>query len=231
MAQSQLNLYNLAVSACGADYTISTTGEQSVPAEICELWYENTRQTVLRAAHWKSCKRYARLTEEAERDLAADWVSTDPEPGYAYSYEVPANMLAARYLTTFEQFNLGYETDQMIISCNIGGSAATDAPILCYTLDQTDPTAWEPDLYQAVVYGLAGHICMPLNGKPSRAKNLFDLSNFILQDARANTANEMHRLMRTNSERLQARGYNQAPLSPYVYPYGNTFTLTGAPTT
>jgi hypothetical protein len=229
MAQSQLNLYNMAVSVCGADFTISATNESTVPAEVCELWYENTRQTILRAAHWNSAKRYFRLVEEAERDTAADWVSTDPEPGYAYSYEVPSNMLAARYLSTFEQFSLGYETDQKIISANTGSDTASETPILCYTVDVTDVTLYEPDLYQAMIYGLAGHICMPLTGKTQRARNIFALANQILFDARAATANEMHRLMQYQASRMAARGFNQTTYEPFIYPYGAVFTQTGAP--
>jgi len=231
MAQSQLNLYNLALAIVGSDYTISATNEASIPAETCDMWYENVRQVALRAAHWNSAKRYARLVEDTERDTAADWVSTDPEPGYGFSYALPANMLAARYMTDFSQFTLGYETAAKIISSNIGGSAATDAPILCFTVDVTDLTIWEPDLYQAIAYALAAHVSIPLTGKVSKSVNNFQLANNIILEARAATANEIRRFMTQRPETLAARGYSYTVAAPYVYPYGALFSNTGAPVT
>lgn len=229
MAQSQLNLYNLAVSQAVGDYSISATNEASLPAETCELWYENTRQVILRAAHWNSAKRFARLVQETARNTAADWVTTDPEPGYAYSYALPANLLACRYLTTFEQFVLGYDNDKKIISCNSGSTTASERPVLCYTIDTTDPTLWEVDLYQAMVWGLAANICLPLQGKPQRARVLFSFANELLLQARANTANEMHRLMTSAPEGLALRGYTFTAPERYIYPYGSLFMTPGAP--
>lgn len=228
MAQSQVNLYNLAISQAGSDYVISATSDQTLAAETCELYYENVRQTVLRAAHWNSAKRYGRLTEETERDADAAWVSTDPEPGYAFSYDLPANYLYARYLSTYERFEIGYETDQKILSCDIGGDNFDDRPILCYTVDVTDVTIWEPDLYRAMYFALAAHICMPLNGKPSRARELFQYANAFLMDAQTQNANEMHRYLQQRVERLAARGYSYTPPDLYVYPFGNLFSGTGA---
>lgn len=241
MAQSQVNLYNIAIGAVGADYTISATSEASIPAEACELYYENVRQTVLRAAFWNCAKRHVRMTKAAARDATTgydsdtddDWVTSDPEPGYAFSYTLPASMLRARYLTTFEMFSLGWEEegDHAILSCNTGGINATDAPILCYTKDVTDVTAWEPDLYQAIAYGLAAHICQPLTGKKASTEQLLGIANsFILvaRQATANTQGHLH-YARQVPERLQARGYAYSPVvQPYVYPYGHLLTGTGA---
>ena len=238
MAQSQLALYNLALSAMGADYSITSLTEQSLPAEACNLWYENTRQTVLRAAHWNSCKRYARLTKAYARetetgytvDADADWQLDDPEPGFAFSYAVPERMLAARYLSDFSQFTLGTNsnTGEELISCNTGGETVDDAPILCYTWDQQNPVKWESDLYQSMIYGLAGHIVMPLSGKPERAKLMFSLANQFIVEARTRTANERLQLFAQTPERLQARGYSYTPWTPYIHAYGNLFSGTGA---
>lgn len=231
MAQSQVNLYNLAISAVGGKYTLSTTSDQVLPAEICNLWYENVRQTMLRAAHWNCAKQYLRLVEVTERDLAADWATTDPAPGYAYSYDIPSGMLAARYLTSFDQFELHYDAgnSKMVINTNHGSDTATETPILCYTIDVTDVTRWEPDLYQAMIYALAGHICMPLNGKITRSRETLAAADAFIMQARANTANEMHQRRQQIPRELLARGYEYSVQAPYVYPYGSTFTGTGAP--
>jgi hypothetical protein len=230
MAQSQLALYNMALAACGQDYTLSAVNEESVAAELCELWYENTRQMILRAAHWNSARRFSRLTEEAERDESEDWVAADPNPGWYFSYDLPTSMLAARYLTDFSQFDIGYDDNGKVLNCNVGGTEAVDAPVLCYTVDVTDVTLWEPDLYQAVIYGLAGNITMPLTGKVNRARANFELANAILLQARAANANERYQNMQQWPETLQIRGHiGPVATNAYVAPYGSLFSSTGAP--
>lgn len=238
MAQSQLALYNLALSIMGSDYTVASLTEQSIPNEVCNLWYENTRLTVFRAAHWKSCKRYARLVKANSRetetgytsDSDLDWQSTDPEPGFAFSYLLPERCVAPRYLSDFGQFDVGVNSDsgQDILSCNYGGAEADDAPILCYTYDQTNPVKWEPDLYKAMAYALASQIAMPITGKPKKTELIFGVANQIILEARASTANEMHMRQTQLPEQLQARGYLTTYSAPYVYPYGSLLTGTGA---
>lgn len=240
MAQTQLALYNLALAAIGSDYSVASLTEQSLPAEACTLWYENTRLTVFRAAHWNSCKRFVRLTKSTARetetgytaDADLDWQSGDPEPGFAFSYQFPERFVAARYLTDFSQFSVGVnsETGEDAINCNIGGPVADDAPVLCYTYDQQNPAKWEPDLYQSMIYGLAGHLVMTITGKPDRANLMFNLANQFLLDARARTANERHQLFQQTPERLQARGYSYTPVFPFVQSYGNLFSGSGAST-
>ena len=240
MPQSQLNLYNLALGAIGADYTISAVDEESVPAEACELYYENVRQTILRAAFWHCAKRHVRMTKAAatvettgyDHDTELFWVSSDPEPGYAFSYTLPT-MLRARYLTTFEMFSLGWEMegDHAILSCNTGGPEDEDAPILCYTADVTNVTVWDAGLYQAVYHGLAANIAMALTGKKNQVDLNFGLANQLILQARADNANEMGHLLYSEQvpERLQARGYAYSPVTtPYIYPYGHLLTGTGA---
>lgn len=232
MAQSQVNLYNMALAAVGMDYSLSTVSDTNIGAETCQLFYENVRQTVLRAAHWNVAKQYARLVEVTERDQAADWVTTDPAPGWAYSYDVPSGMLAARYLTSFGRFMMHYDTgnSKMVINANEGSDTASETPILCFTVDVTDVTRFDPDLYQAIIYGLAGAITMPLTGKITRARETIALANEIIMQARANSANEMHQMFEAESRVLQERGYTFPVTQPYVYPYGQLLTATGAPT-
>jgi len=231
MAQSQLALYNLALVYAGADYTIEATTEESVPAETLELIYENTRQMTFRAAHWNSCKKYVRLVEEKERNLSADWVTSDPAPGWAYSYEMPDDVLAARYLTDFAQFEVGYDDDDYILSTNGGSDTASETPVLCYTFDQTDVTKWEPDLYNAMAHALAGYYVLGSTGKRNKTNESFGLANLAIMNARANNANEQQQLRQQVAERLQARGYEFNVINPYVHPYGPIFTGTGAPVT
>lgn len=212
----------------GENFTVSDITEESVAAATCQLFYDNVRQVVLRAAHWNSAKTYARLVQKTARDDSSSWLDTDPEPGFIYSYTPPSDMLAARYMADFSMFSLGNDASGKVINSNIGGDATTDAPILCYTKDVTDPTLFEPDLYQAIYSGLAAAIVMPLTGKRARAADLAASANAIILAARANNANEYFTLLQPIPEVLQARGYDYSVPSGYIYPYGALFAGTGA---
>lgn len=229
MAQSQLDLYNKALSVIGADYTVEAVDEASVPAETCELWYDEVRRVVLRAAHWGSARKVARLTLEAERDLSADWVTSDPEPGFAYSYVIPSDLLAARYLSHFGEFTISNDDDEKILNTNWGSDTASERPVLIYTFDQTDVSKWEPDLYVAIAYSLAAQITMPLTGKLARVRSNLEMAYDLVLQARVNTANEIHRMMQSQPEILSLRGYSYSPSTPYIYPYGSWFSTPGAP--
>ncbi len=223
MGQTKLELFNLALSVVGADYTVANVDEQSIAAETCRMWYDNVRKVVLRTAHWNSAKRYSRLEENAER-TSADWDTDDPEPGYIYSFEAPRDMVSARHLSTFAEFSLGYASNRNIISTN------EVTPIITYTAD-TDPALWEPDLYQAIVYSLAAQITSPLTGKGDRVRANFAMAYELIQIARTNSANEYHRMFESRPEVYGLRGTNfSAPSSPYIYPYGSFFAGTGAAT-
>ena len=227
MAQSQLALYNTALSHVGAAHTVLDTASTAPPVAACNLHYDNVRQTILRAAHWNCAKRHKRLVQQAEYDGSSAWAAGDPDPGYRFSYDFPDDMLAARYMVDFSRFTLGHDGTQPIINSNIGGDDADDAPVLVYTIDVTDPSKWEPDLYQAIAFGLAAHISMGLTGKIQRTRGLLDFANSLLLEARANTANEREAEIRATSEALQNRGHPLQVVSPYVYPYGHLMNVGG----
>ena len=228
MAQSQLSLYNLAASLLGVPFTIEAVDEETIIAEDLNLWYENVRQTVLRAAHWQSCKRFAKLTTEVgDRSDGGDWVAGDPHPGYVYSYERPSDCLAVRHLSSYARFDVGYDTtnSKQVVYCD------EEDPLLIYTADVTDVSLWEPDLYKAVAYGLAGTVTGGITGKRSKMADNIQLANEMILSARAATANEMgNRMQQPTPESLAVRGY--ATYTPYGYiaPYGALLVGTGTAT-
>ena len=226
MAQSQVELYNIALGACGARSSVSAPTENSREAQICNLWYNAVRRQVFRAFHWNSLEAFARLALVKERDPDADWVATDPTPGWTYIYSAPNNMVAARYLTTFQRFRVAPYFATNIVGIN---TDAEDA-VMCFTRDVTDVSLWDASLYMAMGYALAGHICMPLSAKPSRSVDLISNANAIITDARLQSANEKSDRLETMPDWIRARGYTGASGSDrYFEPYGDFITLTGAP--
>jgi hypothetical protein len=216
----EVSIYNMALDAVGARSKVSLPTEKSREAEECRLWFGPARDQVLRAARWPSAKAWYRLPLLKERNGDNSWVSDDPEPGYAYAYGVPSDMLAPRFLAGYEAFTLStYPGNKMAIMTNVADA------LICYTKSQTNISLWDTGLRMAIVYGLAAHIAMPLQGKASRARNAIEQANSLIMSAREDAANTDTERLETIPSWISARGYGIAPTSTrYFYPLGDLFS-------
>lgn len=223
MATDVTGMYNLALSAAGTEASVSAPTEQSREAEVCTFWYEIARDQILRAAHWPSAKGFAILPVLKERDTALDWTIDDPEPGYAFAYGVPDDMLFPRYLTTFTRFSMGlYQNTTQAIMTNL------EQAILVYTLRQTQVQAWDPQLQLAIAFALAAYITMPLLGKIKRAELMQKTANGLINEARAAMLNSTDDEYQSVPEWITARGYSgAAPATRFIYPFGDLIQVTG----
>jgi hypothetical protein len=150
-----------------------------------------------------------------ERDFSLQWAPTDPGPGWRFAYGAPADMLFPRYIHTFERFELSrYGADNVILS-------GTEQAILIYTAKDPPINLWDPDLYTAVISGLAASMAMQLHGKQSRAKEALEKANNAILTARAQNANANEMQHETLPSWLTARGLSlPAAPSRYIYTYG-----------
>lgn len=215
MVNDEVSIFNLALNQVGARDNVTITTEASREAEVCRLWYPVVRDQVLRAAHWPSCRKVARLAVLAE-SADVPWTELLPEPGYNYCYGQPDDMLYPRSLTTYDPFIVNNFGSVPAITTN-----AYQA-ILLYTFRQTQVSRWESSLQSAIAFGLAAHICMPLTGKSNRTKVLLDQANSIVTTARMEAANEGNFMLDTLPDWIAARGYSDTTiLAPrFVYPFG-----------
>lgn len=223
MINDEVTIYNLALNAVGARSNISIPTERSREAETCRLWFGPVRDLVLRAAPWPSAKGLSRLALAMERDQDVAWTDVDPEPGYAYAFRAPSDMLAPRYLSTYSRFSLGtYPDGTMVISCN------EPAPILIYTKRQENIALWDVSLQMAIVYGLAGYITMPLTGKSARAGQNIKQANDLIWQARENAANTNDETFESIPEWIAARGYSGiSPATRFIFPQGDLLSIGG----
>ena len=131
-------------------------------------------------------------------------------------YAAPTDLLRPRYLSTYDRFILSLSnTDAKSIMTNV------EEAILVYTKTQADVAVWGPALTFAVVYGLASHMVMPLQGKPERAKMMLELANMKMLEARVTAANQQENQHESMPEWIRARGYSiPSPESRFVYPFG-----------
>lgn len=224
MATSEVDIYNLALSAVGTRSSVSSPTENSREAEICNLWFPRVRDFILRSAPWPSAKGYRRLTVLAERDFSAPWVSGDPDPEFRFAYAVPSSMLTPRYLYGFGRFALSVYTSQQ------GSTRAlmTDQrdAILCFTRRETNVALWDQQLLMAVVNALAAVIAMPLHGKPDRAAAAAEQANSYILEARVTNANTDQVQYESVPSWIAARGYgDRAPDAKFVYPDGPMFSM------
>lgn len=215
MANTKLDVFNMAMYHIGTREDIADVNESSREAEVCRLLYPRVKDQVLRAAYWASAKGYSRLAVLAERDTAEDWVSGDPEPGFLYTYAVPNDFLFPRYLHTYSRFTLGNHNGQHAIFTN------DEQALLFYTNNQENVALWDANLFMAMTYALAAHATMPLNGRPSRARNAAEQANAIILEARVANANSEEMQIDTVPPWIAARGYTgDATISRYFYPFG-----------
>jgi hypothetical protein len=219
---NEVQIYNLALNAVGARSNISSPSESSREAEVCRLWFEPVRDQILAAAPWPEATETRYLTQLAEADADGDgeWAYDDPRPGYSYVYSLPSDMIQPLYLTDFSRFFItGYSGNRRVLHTQ----GAT--PILIYTKRLENIALWGPQLQMAIVYGLAAHICMPLSGKPSRARMLAQQANDLIWQARETAANMSNEHFDPVPDWISARGYNFSSNTRYVHPLGSTLSL------
>lgn len=217
---SEVQVYNLALNAVGERSDISSPTEQSRPAEVCHLWYSPVRDQILAAAPWPEATKIAYPALLATVDDDDAWLPTEPRTGYSFVYAMPSDALRPRYMSDFSRFLLTSYDGRRALHSN------TADAILAYTSRLENIALWDAELQMAVVYGLAANICMPLSGKPSRAKMLAEKANELILNARVSAANSSNESYESIPDWIVARGFNQSASPRYFYPYASILTLT-----
>ncbi len=214
MAVDVVTVWNLALATAGSRATVSSEDENSREANLCRLWYDPVKDNVLKTSSWPSTKRYSRLAVLAERDSSADWVNTDPSPGYKFAYAVPDGMLAPRYLTTYARFELEMLGDVLAIMTN------EEQAVLHYSAKQDDVTRWDAGLDMAMVYSLGAHMSQGLNGKVGLASRLDEKAFSFVVSAQTDIANEADDYSDKLSSWHSSRGFTDVPVqTQFFYPY------------
>lgn len=221
MITDETALFNLALNAVGARDNLSHTSDRDRGAEVCRLWYPVIRDQILRASFWPSCRRSRRLAVLATAG-AGDWVEGQPDPGFAFSYSTPSDMLYPRFFSDFTRFDVGTQDgNKKILQSN------TPNAILIYTFRNELISMWESSLQMAVVYGLAANIAMPLTGKINRASGLIQQANSLILEARSDASNESNNQYETIPDWIAIRGYANPGDNRYYYPFGPLLVTPG----
>lgn len=207
---SEVGIYNLALNAVGTRDNVSSPTENSREAEVCRLWYSVVRDQMLAAAAWPEATAFRVLALQTQQE-DTQYEAGEPRGGYAYGYTLPADILRPQYLMDFGRFLLS----DGLLQTNTPGA------VLAYTKRLEVVSQWGAEFQMAMVYGLAAHICMPLSGKPSRAKMLLTTANDAIIAARESAANASAEVYEAIPEWIAARGFTDPQRTRYFYPYGS----------
>jgi hypothetical protein len=220
---NEVGIYNLALNAIGARSNVTSPAENSREAEVCNLWFSPVRDQVLASASWPEATnmKYLAILKEADEDGDGIWALGDPRPGYQFVYSLPSDCLRPQYLSDFSRFLVTYyEPNQRAFHTN-----TVDA-IFFYTMRLETISLWSSELQMAIVYALAANICMPLSGKPARAKMLADKANQLVLMARETAANTSNERYESIPDWISARGYSDgSSQTRFFYPYGSLLSV------
>lgn len=224
MANTKLDVFNIAMYHVGTREDIADVNEESREAEVCRLLYPRVVEQVLQAAYWTSAKGHARLAVLAERDDTVAWTATDPEPGFRFAYAVPADFIYPRFLTSYERFSFGILGSAKALFAN------TEDAILQYTMNQDNVALWDPQLFTAMTWALAAYAGMSLHGKAQRAQFAAQQANSTIMEARVSNANSENNTIDSIPEWISARGFaGSVPDTRYFYPFGPTINVASLP--
>ena len=219
--QTIRDLFNLGLSVVGHTGSVSNPEENTREATLCRLWFSPARRSVFSAFHWSSIRFATRLSRAKERDASADWMDTDPWPGYAYAFALPGEMIQPQYLADFSRFEIGNVENERLLFTN------NPNPLLYYSKDTEDPTNWSPDLYLAIVYALGASFNMQKSGKDNTTQRLEAKVKELIDNAATQAANEIDSYFEAVPQSWAGSGFS-APLQSvrYLYPT-STYQVAG----
>lgn len=221
MAESEVNIWNRALTTAGHRGQISDPLETSREAELCRVWYSTVRDTILKAAPWPCAGAYARLAVVDEQPAGEEWTMRPVPPGWRFAYAAPNDMLAPRYLADFSRFTRSQYAGQNLIVTD------TETAVLHYTAAQPDVTLWDQALRNSVTAALAAKLCQAITGKATLAERLRNEAIEIYMSARSDSANESEDNYEALPSWIAIRGFgNSAVPVKFLWPYGDLSGVT-----
>lgn len=192
---SVVDICNMALSRIGNSQRIDSLSERSIQAEQCSLFFEQTRDTVLRDFNWPFATKFVQLAQ----------VSVNPNPAGELSYGYPVDCLLARKIVNaifpvnYYPYDCGYYDLPQIPaipfriiqgdSTRLISTSVTPAT-LEYTARITDAGQFDPLFVSALAWKLGVELCLPLAKEQSIAQSCEQQYQIILASARAQALNE-----------------------------------------
>lgn len=163
MPASEVAIANQALGYVGVKAFIDSLDEDSTEAEICKLHYADVRDELIQKYSFRFTRR---------RQVLA--LLDDTRTGWGYVYAVPndcihperiypgSRIVRAEQQVPFEIEDNGSGTGQVLLTDH-------SAPELIYRARITNPGVFPPLFSDALAWGLAARIAIPLSVKPELA--------------------------------------------------------------
>lgn len=169
---SEVDICNLALSTLGTKANIQSMTEDSDEAAQCNIWYAQTRDSLLRAGDWNFARR---------KVVMAQYNNPAPD-GWSYAYVQPSDCIRVLVLT--EQLNVivppandatrqmnipriphevAGDGSQKLVYCNISPA------LLIYTSRVTVVDLFDEGFKAALISQLAANIAYPITQKATTA--------------------------------------------------------------
>lgn len=208
---SVVEICNMALSRIGNAQRIDSLAEQSAQAEQCALFYEQTRDWVLRDMPWPFATKFVALAE----------VAVNPDPVHAHSYAFPPDCLFARRIVSQaipgQYWPLAYEGFDLprmpaipfrVVQGESARLIATSvSPAgLEYTARVEDPGFFDPIFVSALAYKLGVEIAPALAREPGIADRMEAAYRGVVASAFAQGMNEGQGMRMPESVFITGRG-------------------------
>jgi len=213
MVVSVVEIFNMALSACGVDGFVAAEDENTKEAKVCRMWYPSVRDNLMAAAPWASVKAFARLALLATRDKSAAWTTADPNPQFLYAYALPADLAHPYHLQSYARFSYDLCGDVRVISTD------EPTPILHYSARRENVSLWEQGLQMAIIHTLATHIARPVTGRSGTVQENAQIAMMHVEQAQRNSANGEDLAEDMLPDWIAARGYNDQRPVRFFYPF------------
>lgn len=183
MAESPVNICNMALGKIGISMFIAELIERSNEARTCRVFYDAARDRTLEEAPWKFATRVADLQ-----------VVEGAKAGWLYRYRYPNDCLVARSLAIE---GVGPDADSLpfqVIEDEANGGKVIlsnyEAASLTYTARVTNTKMFSALFDDALSWALAADIASPLSAAPGMAQSARQAYALALNVASGRNLNE-----------------------------------------
>jgi len=168
VATSEVDICNQALSKLGEE-VIASLDEKSPVGRLCNMFYQQTVDEVLRSYNWCCAIERQTLNLDMEVPITEDW---------AYQFSLPSEPYCLRIINTPETKLEPYVIEKRKMLTNM------ESVTVRYIGRITDPNEFDSGLVEAISQKLAIKMCIPITNDKSLRVELRDEYRKIIQEAR-----------------------------------------------
>lgn len=183
MAESPVQICNMALGKIGISMFIADLAERSNEARTCRVFYDAARDRTLEEAPWKFAERAAELQQVS--GVKGPWL---------YRYRYPNDALVARFVVEEGMAFDGPGVSFQVMEDEVNGGKViltnSESAVLIYTARITNTKMFSALFDDAFSWALAADIASPLSAAPGMAQSARQAYALALNVASGRNLNE-----------------------------------------